>query len=731
MNLARCVAIGLAVVAATAWAEARSLKLTVREMGTGDALNRVEVRINDDKKYTDKNGEINISIPPGANIRIYRPSFVERQLTTNDIGNQSTLEIFLEPAAPSDNEIVVQGVRRPETSRKQVSVAEAAKVAPGGDPAQIAKLLPGVQSSGFQPQIIVRGSGPNDSRYFIDNFSVPFIFHTIGNLSVIPDQLLSDVEFSSGGFGAQYGGATGGVVSLLTKSEIPERDETTEFRVNIPIFSSLYHGRKIDDGKAYVAVSARRSYLDVFLPLVLPKDMGLTVVPVFGDAHFSYLRPTNDGHIKFLALYSYDGLNLLFPGSIAEDDSGRGRFKLNNDTALLGSEIKAKINDQWSYTLAPSLVHQSTKIDVLSNYIYIEASGPVLHAELTRKLEGKNRLYLGSRAEYLRTNVSVLAPKPDNADPFLDFEEAPKRQATVTRPFYDLASWVATDQYLGDWLLTPGARVFFDSSITRSGLDPRLNARFKLTEQHALKAALGQYSQAPEPADSDKTFGNPKIRFIKSYHYVLGLDTKWNDLWNTDFQLFYKITKGLVRSDAITNTANKGELNARGFEAFIRRNLTSRLFGWLSYTYSVNREKDSDDGPFHPSKNDQTHVAALVGNYKISNVWDAGGRLIYHTGNTYTTVDDAVYNTNYDKYQPRSSTGAKLYNGRLPAYHEIDIFANRDLLYDTWKLSMRFGIELLALERPVQDIQYNYDYSKSEYFRGVPPIPYFELRGTL
>ncbi len=43
----------------------------------------------------------------------------------------------------------------------------------------------------------------------------------IGGISIIPDQLLSDVEFSSGGFGAQYGGATGGVVTLRTKNEVP------------------------------------------------------------------------------------------------------------------------------------------------------------------------------------------------------------------------------------------------------------------------------------------------------------------------------------------------------------------------------------------------------------------------------------------------------------------------------------------------------------------------------
>jgi hypothetical protein len=46
-------------------------------------------------------------------------------------------------------------------------------------------------------------------------------------------------------------------------------------------------------------------------------------------------------------------------------------------------------------------------------------------------------------------------------------------------------------------------------------------------------------------------------------------------------------------------------------------------------------------------------------------------------------------------------------------------------------MALRFGVEFLALQRPVQGIQNNYDYSKEEYFRGIPPIPYLEVRGIL
>lgn len=255
--------------------------------------------------------------------------------------------------------------------------------------------------------------------------------------------------------------------------------------------------------------------------------------------------------------------------------------------------------------------------------------------------------------------------------------------------------------------------------------------RYKLDNINALKVAAGKYSQTPQFRDTSEDFGNPDLDFIKSYHYVLGLETNWSDRWTTDFQSFYKETRNLVRADPETSANNKGSLISHGLEAFIRRNLTQRFFGWISYTYSVTRERDNPDETYRNSQYDQTHVANLATNYKLTATWDLGGRIIYHTGDTYTKVDDAVYNANLDKYQRRSNPDSRVYNGRLPAYHEVDIFANKDILFDTWKMAFRFGIEYLALEPQATSVQYNYDYSEEEYFRGLPPIPYIEIRGIL
>jgi hypothetical protein len=181
----------------------------------------------------------------------------------------------------------------------------------------------------------------------------------------------------------------------------------------------------------------------------------------------------------------------------------------------------------------------------------------------------------------------------------------------------------------------------------------------------------------------------------------------------------------------VTNYANKGQRINFGGEAFIRRNLTARLFGWVSYTYSQNRERDNDRESYRNSQYDQTHILNLVGNYKLNAVWETGGRLAYHTGDTYTPVDGAVYNANLDKYQQRNDPKTRVFSKRLPNYHQMSIYSTRDFLYDTWKLGLRFGLEFLAFSPQATNVQYNYDYSKEQYNTNVPAIPYIELRGVL
>jgi len=707
------------------------ITIKVMQRGRGIPLSRAEVSVGDQKFFTMPTGEIEVPVPAaGGVLKVSRFGFQTMEFKAAELTGKPRLDVYLPPAIGADDTIVVSGRRRPAVSRQVISVEEAAKVAPGGDPGQITKVMPGVQTAGFQSEVSIRGSEPNDTKYFVDDLEVPFVYHAIGQVTVVPLSLISDVEFSAGGFGAEYGDATGGIIAIRTKTEIPERP-VTRFQVNIPLFSGIYHERPLKKNWG-LALSYRRSYLDAIFAAVIPKDAGLTVVPYFKDTYIVATHKDDDGHDKFTIMNAGDGLKAIAPGDLAIDEDGRGRFDLYTYYGVVGWERQHRLNSEWSYKSTPQLSYFRFKIDVVDNRFRLKVWQTRIPTELTWRVSKDDRVYFGLDPAWSVATVEFLLPRFNPNDPFFDFEEAPKVEGSEAVHTADLAAWVAMDKKIGPVTVTPGLRGYTSGINKKSDVDPRLSMLASVGESSTAKMAVGQYSKSPEPGQASRSFGNQELKFERSNHYILGLETKWGDRWTTDFQVFHKRGYRKVRNDADSNVRfnNNGSLRSSGAEMFIRRNLTTRVFGWLSYAYSRTEERNSDDESWYRGEFDQTHVLNLVGSYKLTALWDVGGRFKYNTGDTYTPrTGNAVYNSNFDKYQPRASEGIEQNSKRLPPYKELAVYGERDSLYNTWNLVYRFGIEYFWFNRQVFDVQPNYDYSKEEFFRGVPPIPYLEVRG--
>ena len=702
------------------------IKIKVIEKGTGVVIKRAEVKVGDQKVFTGPDGTADISpLAEGQVLVVSRFGFTAVELTAKEISGKTTLDIYLPPALGGDDVVIISGRKKPGVSKKTISIEEAVKVAPRGDPGQITKVMPGVQTQGFRSEVSIRGSEPRDSKYYIDDLEVPFLYHTIGQFTVLPASLISDVEFSSGGFGAEYGDASGGVVVIRTKDEIPDRP-LTRFNINLPIYSGVSHERPLSETSS-INVSYRRSYLDLILPKVLPKDSGLTIIPYFKDSHIVYLKKYEDGHDKVTIMSADDGLKATTQG-ISNSEDGRGTFDVYTYYGIFGVEHLRRLNADWTYTTTPQLMYTNNRISIVSNKFQLQVWRLRAPTEFTLRLNRDDRIYFGFEPVVTQAKVYFLLPRFNPDDPFFDFEEAPKEEGSDKVLYQQVSTWLAADKRLGSFILTPGVRAFYSPEIKKVGADPRLSMRYEVDTSHTLKGAVGQYSKTPENGEASKDYGNPNLRFERTNHYILGIESQWTDRWVTDFQVFYKRGYWLVKNDTEDRYSNTGRLESRGFEAFIRRNLTARLFGWFTYTYSITRERNDDNEDWYRGTYDQTHVANLVTSYKLTSLWELGGRLKMNSGDTYTPKGNAVYNANLDKYQPRDN-GEGVNSGRLPTYRELSLFASREFLANTWKSMLRFGLEYLWLKPQVYGVQYNYDYSKEEYFTGIPVIPYIEYKG--
>ena len=702
------------------------LEIQIFEMGTGGTIRRAEVKIDDRTLgYSDREGRITVELgAQDQQLSILRAGFETYELNRADMIRSGPTEIYLTPAQPEDDEVIVRGNRRKSISRKNVSIEEAKAVAPRGDPAQITKLLPGVQADAFGPEVVVRGSAPDDSKYLVDGIEIPFIYHTIGGISVVPVKVLEDVDFSAGAFDVRYGEATGGVIHLGSSNQ-PAEKPYTQAKINLPFFSGVYHERPLSEDSG-ISMSARRSYLEAFVS-AFSEDGDSTIVPLFWDAHLRYVKRSGRNTTKVLAISSLDGLTFASDGP--GDDDGRLTFDISTYFGALGVVQTTALDKKWRYTAAPQVVFAKVKNKILDNVIDIRGPTYRLPVEFERRNHKTDKTYLGFEVEHSNVDVRVLAPKINEDDPFFDFEDAPQVETKLNYSTSQFAGWAAHDFRVTDEMaVTPGLRATYSQRLKASVLDPRLKLVYKLSSEESYKAAVGQYSKSPDPRETDEQFGNPDLDFEHSIHYVLGWERKWSERWNSDVQLYAKRNRNVVRSNSEVTFRSSGEQRSYGLELFLRRNRTSRAFGWLSYTYSITEQRATTADEWRPYEYDQTHVVNLVSGYSLSGKWSVGGRINYHTGDRYTPVSTAVYNGSLGKYQPRYEPEDEN-AARLPDYWQIDLYNVYDFLFQTWKLKLRTGIEYLAPKRPAFGVTYNYDYSKEEYFTGVPPIPYIELSG--
>ncbi len=744
------VIIGLFSIAADALAQGVKITVRFRKKGTGETISRTEAAITEgnaengsDTIQSAPDGTVTLEAAESANLRFTRFGFKPFDIKVVDLIEkaksrlqaepgegqlQLRVDVFLEPSIGGDDTVIVQGKKRPGVSKQVISVEEARRVAPGGDPGQVTKLMPGVQSQAFGSQVVIRGSAPGDSKYYIDDLEVPFVYHGVGQYTVLPTPLIEDVEFSAGGFGAEYGDATGGVVKIRSKTNQVER-ATSIYNVNFPIFSSAYHERPLGQD-ASLSLSIRRSYLDIILPKVLPKDSGMTIVPYFSDYVVLYNQDFEDGKGRLISIASTDGIRAVFPGDFAQSEEGTAAFSVFNYYGILGYERTKRLSSEWSLTTTPQIQFFNLNLSIIDSKVKLKVWSTRLPTELTYRPNERDKIYIGADLRADKATVYVDAIRFDQNDPFFDPEEAPREEGSEETTTKGGAVWIAMEKNIGTLLLIPGLRGYYNDQIKKGTADPRLNMRLELNDVHALKFATGQFSKNPEPGAASSSAGNPNLKFERSIHYVAGVESRWGERWNSDLQLFKKKSWNLVRADSEKRYVNSAELDSVGAEILIRRNMTERLFGWLSYTWSQNRSRQSSGNPWHNAEYDQTHVANLAGNYRLTEIWELGGRINYHTGDTFTQKGNAVYNANLDKYQPRAGN-IDLFAGRLPDYNELSVFAGRDFLWDTWKMNARFGIEYFWFKRAALGVDYNYDYTKESYFRGVPGIPYLEVQATL
>ena len=698
------------------------------------------------ENITDAKGHFHFfDLQPGTwKVFIEPPSYYPFR-TTEEIhaGEATHATYYVEKGSYNTFDKVVTAEReRKEVSRTVIENVVIDKM-PGamGDPLAVIQNFAGVaRSPAGSGDIIVRGSAPQDTAFFVDGAAVPLIYHFGGIRSVLPVGMIDSLEFYPGNFSPYYGRATGGIVDISTKKLKPTK-ANGYFDVNL-LDSGLYLETPIGN-KAAVAVAARRSYIDWIVQGLIPSNAPITDVtlPRYYDYQLlANYRPAPAHDLRLFVFGSSDTFSIVLRNAARAGTEIAGN-QIADSTSFFRALASYRYvpSDKFENTLRLSQGHENGDVQVFQFYSHYTVD--LTHLRDTVRYEWSKKLALtaGLDVGYYRFSDSVYMPNAPQegqaTEPSLtDTHQTSESGINVFLPgaFVELEL-----RPLKGLLILPGLRFDYYSDISQATFAPRLTTRYQLTKPVALKAGVGLFYQEPDPytGQLDKNFGNPDLKAELAIHYSAGVEWKPREHISLDVTGFYKDLSHWISTTTATRPDgtpvrfdNNGAGRVYGMEVVARHELTSKFTGWLAYTLSRATRRDSGSTTYRLFEYDQTHILTVFGTYELPRNWRIGSRFRLVSGDPTTPVTGAVYNASTLAYN--AIFGAK-YSDRLPPFVQLDLRVDKRWIFNRWMLNAYLDLQNVFNRANPEAMQYNYDYTKHQVRQGLPIYPILGLRGEI
>lgn len=689
---------------------------------------------------TDENGQYQISgLQPGF-IRLEVSFLGYRNVVSSEIeinnSKSATLDIAMEQSNKQIEEVTVKAslFRKTEESPlslKNIGISEIEN-SPGAnrDISKVIQSFPGVQSTpSFRNDIIIRGGGPSESRFFLDGVEVPNINHFAtqgasgGPVGILNADLLREVNYYSGAFPADRGNALSGVFEFY---QVDGNSE--QLQANLAVGASEVSGMvngPIGDKTTFI-FSARRSYLQLLF-----SALGLPFLPTFNDFQFKVkTRIDRKNEISFIGLGAIDKSTLNLDIENPDDQQ---------------KYILASIpeNDQWSYTVGAVYKHYREH-----GYQTLVASRSHLNNSAVKYLDNddssENNKTLDYHSEEIENklrfeNNSRTGDLKFNYGANLDFVRY--TNSTNQKRYYqsglvdvnyqtdlDLIRWgffgQASSKFLEERLsLSLGVRMDatnYSSSMKNplNQFSPRLSASYQLTPSWSFNFNTGRYFQLPPytsmgfKMNGELVNKTHDLKYIQADHLIAGLEfqpqknviftlegflKKYNDY---PFSVNDSISLANLGADfgVIGNEEVRSISQGRAYGLeFETRIAASNKFNFnLSYTL-VRSEFEDKNGQYIVSSWDSKHVLVLTTTKKLKRDWRLGARWRFVGGLPYTPYDInrssliEAWNANNGPY-----LNTDLWNTRrFDPFHQLDVRV--DKAYYLKKITAKFYIDIQNL----------------------------------
>jgi len=593
------------------------------------------------------------------------------------------------------------------------------------DISRVIQSFPGVGSTpAFRNDVIIRGGGPSENRFFLDGVEIPVLNHfstqgaSGGPVGIINADFIRTVDFYSSAFPADKYNALSGVLDFKQKEGSKDK---TNFQFTLGASeTALTLDGPIGKKTSYI-FSVRRSYLQFLFSAI-----GLPFLPTYND--YQLKVKTNIDQKNTFTLISLGSLDHLTLNTGIKNPDESQEYILS----------QIPVNNQWSYTIGGVYKHfmkngSHTFVlsrNMLNNQLYKYPDNDETKEKsldyLSNEAENKFRYELTFRKSDIKYSFSSNLEYADYTNQtsqqvFLNDSLINFHYSTDINVFKYGLSGQASKRFLKSRLLV-SLGIRFDGNnyndnttnpLTQSS--PRLSASYSLTETTAINAGLGRYFQQAAYTtmgfrdNAGELVNNNTLKYIGLNQYNLGVEHKFTQKVLLSVEGFYKdyfhYPIDLITGASLANQGagydiagaapveSTGKGKAVGFEILNRWNLnTFKLLA--SYTFVRSSFTDINKEYIHSSW-DSKHLFTITGTKELKKNWRVGFKWRFVGGLPYTPYDletssnVQAWNANGQAYLDFSELNAQ----RFDPFHQLDLRVDKNFFFNKWTLMLYLDIQ--------------------------------------
>ncbi len=598
------------------------------------------------------------------------------------------------------------------------------------DISRVVQAFPGVASTAaFRNDLMVRGGGPSENRFFLDGVEIPNINHfstqgaSGGPVGIIDPNFIREVNFYSAAFPASRGNALSSVLDFKLRDG---NQENTSFRGVVGASEVGFSADGPIGKKTNWQVSVRRSYLQFLFDMI-----GLPFLPTFNDAQFKVKHSFNQkNELTLLGIGAIDDMKL---NTDNDDLSEKNQYILQylpvvkQKTYTLGAVYK-HYSGRNIYSLIVSRSHLNNKnIKYKDNDDSTEGNLTLNYRsdEIENKFRTENIFHL----PFVQLNVggNLEYAQYENTTFQRLFTTVPKEihyNTDLGLLKWGLYATANYESYNERFTASLGFRVEANdySSQMNNMIDqfsPRLSLSYRLFNDFYLNGNIGRYYELPPYTslgfkDNDGNYANKanKLKYIRSDQAGLGVEYRPAAYLKFTAEGFYKhydhypmsvldsiplaskgTDYGVLGNEAVTSTATG---RAYGLELMGRWYNYKNFTFIASYTYVRSEFKDGrNPDNYLPSAWDNKHLFTFSGTYSFRKNWDVSAKFRVVGGAPYTPydVEKSSYVEAWDAQNSLYYDYSRFNSERLKPFTQLDLRVDKTFYIKKIVLGVYFDLQ--------------------------------------